>query len=513
MNAGAVMDGIDQFDAAFFGMSRREAELTDPQHRVFLETAWTGIEHAGYDPAAYPGRVGVFGGVGPNTYFRNNVQQHRDLLARTGDYPLLLATEREYAITRVAYKLGLKGPALSVNTACSTSAVAVHLAIQSLLAGESDLAVAGGCRIRIPATVGYVYQEDGIPSPDGHCRAFDADARGTVIASGAAVVTLKRLSDAERDEDTIYAVIKGSAINNDGAAKIGFTAPSIEGQAAVIEEALAVAEVDVDTIGMVEAHGTGTSLGDPIEVAALTRAYRRDTSRRQYAAIGSLKSNIGHLDAAAGVAGIIKAALSLHHGQIPPTLNFRKPNPQIDFAASPFFVNTELCTWPRSTQPRRAAVSAFGLGRHERARDPRGGAAACARPRSPRREPAGHHAEREVIQRARPDGCRPGCPPRGEPRLGPRGRGLHAPDRTGDAASPTILRRDQLGRGRPPAPHPRPARGREPGNPGRWRQGRVPVPGPGRPVPGHGRRPLRQRAGVRRGDGRVREDPRAHPRT
>ena len=200
VNAGAVMDGIDQFDAAFFGMSRREAELTDPQHRVFLETAWTGIEHAGYDPAAYPGRVGVFGGVGPNTYFRNNVQQHRDLLARTGDYPLLLATEREYAITRVAYKLGLKGPALSVNTACSTSAVAVHLAIQSLLAGESDLAVAGGCRIRIPATVGYVYQEDGIPSPDGHCRAFDADARGTVIASGAAVVTLKRLSDAERDE-------------------------------------------------------------------------------------------------------------------------------------------------------------------------------------------------------------------------------------------------------------------------------------------------------------------------
>ena len=237
VNAGAVMDGIDQFDAAFFGMSRREAELTDPQHRVFLETAWTGIEHAGYDPAAYPGRVGVFGGVGPNTYFRNNVQQHRDLLARTGDYPLLLATEREYAITRVAYKLGLKGPALSVNTACSTSAVAVHLAIQSLLAGESDLAVAGGCRIRIPATVGYVYQEDGIPSPDGHCRPFDADARGTVIASGAAVVTLKRLSDAERDEDTIYAVIKGSAVNNDGAAKIGFTAPSIEGQAAVIEEA------------------------------------------------------------------------------------------------------------------------------------------------------------------------------------------------------------------------------------------------------------------------------------
>ena len=362
VNAGAVMDGIDQFDAPFFGMSRREAELTDPQHRVFLETAWSAIEQAGYDPGGYEGRVGVFGGVGPNTYFRNNVVGHHDLLARTGDYPLLLATEREYAITRVAYKLGLTGPALSVNTACSTSAVAVHLAVQSLLAGESDMAVAGGARIRIPATGGYVYQEDGIPSPDGHCRTFDADARGTVIASGAAAVTLKRLSDAVRDEDTIYAVIRGSAVNNDGDAKIGFTAPSIEGQAAVIAEALVIAEIDAASVGMVEAHGTGTSLGDPIEVAALTRTYRQHTDRRQYCAIGSLKTNIGHLDAAAGVAGIIKAALALYHEQIPPSLNFRKPNPQIDFGASPFFVNTELRSWPRSSHPRRAAVSAFGLG-------------------------------------------------------------------------------------------------------------------------------------------------------
>ncbi|HEY8238496.1 MAG TPA: beta-ketoacyl synthase N-terminal-like domain-containing protein, partial [Candidatus Limnocylindrales bacterium] len=362
VNAGSVMDGIDMFDAGFFGMSRREAELTDPQHRVFLECAWTAIEHAGYEPGADVGRIGVFGGVGPNTYFRRNVVDHADLLARTGDYPLLLATEREYAITRVAYKLGLRGPAISLNTACSTGAVAVHLAVQSLLSGESDLALAGACRIRVPATAGYVYQEDGIPSPDGHCRAFDADARGTVLASGAAVVVLKRLSDAIRDDDTVYAVIKGSAVNNDGAAKIGYTAPSIEGQTAVIEEALAVAEVDADTIGMVEAHGTGTSLGDPIEVAALTQAYRRDTSRRQYCAIGSLKSNIGHLDAAAGVAGIIKAALSLHHEEIPPSLNFNRPNPQIDFSGSPFFVNTELRAWKRTEQPRRAAVSAFGLG-------------------------------------------------------------------------------------------------------------------------------------------------------
>src|SRR6185436_6705127 len=362
VNAGSVMDGIDQFDPAFFGMSRREAELTDPQHRVFLECAWSALEHAGGDPSAGVGRIGVFGGVGANTYFRNNVADHADLLARTGDYPLLLATEREYAISRTAYKLGLTGPAISLNTACSTGAVAVHLAVQSLLSGESDLAIAGACRIRVPATSGYVYQEDGIPSPDGHCRAFDADARGTVLASGAAVVVLKRLSEAVRDEDTIYAVIRGSAVNNDGSAKIGYTAPSIEGQTAVIEEALAVAEVDADSIGMVEAHGTGTSLGDPIEVAALTQAYRRDTSRRQYCAIGSLKTNIGHLDAAAGVAGLIKAALALHHEQIPPSLNFSRPNPQIDFEASPFFVNTELREWKRSEQPRRAAVSAFGLG-------------------------------------------------------------------------------------------------------------------------------------------------------
>jgi non-ribosomal peptide synthase protein (TIGR01720 family) len=362
VNAGAVMDGIDEFDAPFFGLSRREAELTDPQHRVLLETAWTALEHAGYDAATYDGRIGVFGGVGPNLYFRNNVSGHPEILARVGDYPLLLATEREYAITRVAYKLGLKGPAISLNTACSTSAVAVHLASQSLLSGESDLALAGACRIRVPATGGYVYQEDGIPSPDGHCRTFDADARGTVLASGAAMVVLKRLSEAVEDGDTIYAVIRGSAVNNDGAAKIGFTAPGMDGQVAVIEEALAVADVDADSIGMVEAHGTGTSLGDPIEIAALTRAWRGSTSRRQYCAIGSLKTNIGHLDAAAGVAGIIKAALALHHEQIPPSLNFRRPNPQIDFGGSPFFVNTELRPWPRSGVPRRAAVSSFGLG-------------------------------------------------------------------------------------------------------------------------------------------------------
>lgn len=362
VNAGAVMEGHDGFDASFFGMTRREAELTDPQHRVFLEAAWAAVEHAGYDVTRYEGRVGVFGGVAANTYFRNNLMAHPDLLARTGDYPLLLATEREYAITRTAYKLSLQGPALSVNTACSTSAVSVHLAIQSLLAGESDMALAGGARIKVPATAGYIYQEDGILSPDGHCRPFDLNARGTVPASGVAIVVLKRLVDAHRDRDRVYAVIRGSAVNNDGAAKIGFTAPGVEGQAAVIEEALAVAGVDASTIGMLEAHGTATRLGDPIEVAALTRAYRRDTDRRGYCAIGSLKSNIGHLDAGAGAAGIIKAALSLYHEQIPPSINFSAPNPEIDFEASPFFVNTEPRPWPRADQPRRAGVSSFGLG-------------------------------------------------------------------------------------------------------------------------------------------------------
>ncbi len=374
VNAGATMDGIDEFDAAFFGMSRREAELTDPQHRVFLECAWSALEHAGYDPATFDGRIGVFGGVAANTYFRHNVMTHPDLLARTGDYPLLLATEREYAITRVAYKLGLQGPAISVNTACSTSAVAVHLAVQSLLAGECDMALAGGGRIRVPATAGYIYQEDGILSPDGHCRAFDADARGTVIGSGVAIVVLKRLSDATRDGDTIYAVIRGSAVNNDGAAKIGYTAPSIEGQVKVIEEALAVAGVSADTIGMVEAHGTGTSLGDPIEVAALTRAYRRDTSRRQYCAIGSLKTNIGHLDAGAGVAGIIKAALSLHHGEIPPSLNFRSTEPADRLRGQPLLRQHGAAPLaalgpaaPRRCQRLRSR-------RHERPRRARGGA-------------------------------------------------------------------------------------------------------------------------------------------
>lgn len=362
VNASAAMERIEEFDAAFFGLSPREAEITDPQHRVLLETAWAALEHAGHDPERGDQRIGIFGGVAMNQYFRRNLISNPELLARIGDVPLLIATEREYAITRVAYKLGLRGPAVSVNTACSTSGVATHLAVQSLLAGESDIALAGGAYIKLPTDSGYLYQEGGILSADGHVRVFDADARGTVMASGVAVIALKRIEDALRDEDTVYAVIRGSAINNDGAARVTFTAPGIEGQTDVVADALAVADVDPATIGLLEAHGTGTSLGDPIEVAALTQAYRRSTDARQYAAIGSLKSNIGHLDAAAGAAGIIKAALSLHHERIPPSINYRTPNPQIDFASSPFHVSTELRAWPRTDTPRRAGVSSFGFG-------------------------------------------------------------------------------------------------------------------------------------------------------
>jgi non-ribosomal peptide synthase protein (TIGR01720 family) len=362
VNAGALMEGVEDFDAEFFGMGRREAELTDPQHRLVLETAWAALEHAGYDPETTEGRIGIFGGVGRNQYLRYNLQAHPELLARAGDYPVMLGNEREYAIMRAAFKLGFRGPAVSVNTACSTSGVAVHLAVQSLQAGDTDLALAGGARVVIPLRAGYMYQEGNIFSADGHVRAFDADARGTVIASGVAFVALKRLEDALEDADTVYAIIRGSAINNDGADRIGFTAPGVAGQADVVGEALAIADVDAESIGMVEAHGTGTLLGDPIEIAALAQAYRQHTTRRGYCAIGSLKSNIGHIDAGAGVAGIIKAALSLYHERIPPSINYSSPNPQIDFASSPFFVNTELRAWPRGEKPRRAGVSSFGLG-------------------------------------------------------------------------------------------------------------------------------------------------------
>jgi len=362
VNASGFLEGADSFDAPFFGYSPREAELMDPQHRIFLECAWTAIEHAGYDPEDYDGSIGIFGGVGQNTYLLHNVAVYLDLIHSGAAHMAELCSDKDFSVTRVSYKLNLKGPSLNVQTACSTSAVAVHLACQSLLDGECDMALAGGAQVRVPLKAGYIYVEGAILSPDGHCRAFDENAHGTILGSGAGIIVLKRLVDAVRDGDTIHAVVKGTAINNDGAARAGYTAPSVEGQAAVIEEALVMADVDADTIGYVETHGTGTRLGDPIEIAALTRAFRKYTDRVGFCPIGSVKTNIGHLEPAAGVAGIIKTVLALQHKLIPPSPNFVRPNPQIDFANSPFYVNTKLSEWRASSTPRRAGVSSFGFG-------------------------------------------------------------------------------------------------------------------------------------------------------
>jgi phthiocerol/phenolphthiocerol synthesis type-I polyketide synthase E len=360
--AAGFLEEADSFDASFFGYSPREAELMDPQQRIMLECAWMAVEHAGYDPEEYDGLIGVFGGVARNTYFIHNVAVYLDLIHSGALYEAMLGSEKDFPATRISYKLNLKGPSINVQTACSTSGVAVHLACQSLLTGECDMALAGGARVQVPLMAGYVYAEGGIPSPDGHCRAFDEKAQGTVYGSGVGFIVLKRLADAIGDGDCIHAVIKGSAINNDGATRAGYTAPSIQGQAAVIEEALAMADVDADAISYIEAHGTGTPIGDPIEIAALTEAFRKTTDRVSLCPIGSVKTNVGHLDAGAAVAGIIKTVLALQHELIPPSLHFERPNLQIDFDNSPFYVNSKLSEWRAGDAPRRAGVSSFGLG-------------------------------------------------------------------------------------------------------------------------------------------------------
>jgi len=362
VKAEAVLDDVELFDASFFGFTPREASTLDPQHRIFLEESWAALENAGYNSETYHGRIGVFAGESLNTYFLNNLYPNRKLLESLGASQVVIGNDRDYLATQVSFRLNLKGPSFSVQTACSTSLVAVHLACQSLLNRECDMALAGGVSVSVPQGLGGQYQEGGIISPDGHCRAFDAKARGTVKGSGAGVVVLKRLADAIHDRDTIHAVIKGSAINNDGATKVGFTAPAVEGQASVIEEALALASIEPETIGYIETHGTGTALGDPVEIAALTQAFRTGTDATGFCPIGSLKTNIGHLDAAAGVASLIKTILALEHKQIPPSLHFEQPNPNIDFANSPFFVNTELRRWETNGTPRRAGVSSFGIG-------------------------------------------------------------------------------------------------------------------------------------------------------
>ncbi len=358
VKARGALAGPDLFDAAFFDYPPREAQIMDPQQRLFLECAWQAMEHAGYGSDERRCQVGVFAGVTENTYV-HELFARPGLIRAVGRQQVSIANNHDYLPARVSYKLNLNGPSVNVQTACSTSLVAVHYACLSLLHGECDMALAGGVSVQAREVSGYLYQEGGISSPDGHTRAFDARARGVVGGSGAGIVVLKRLADALADGDTIHAVLRGSASNNDGAGKVGFTAPSVEGQAAVIREALRVAGVDAAAIDYVEAHGTGTALGDPIEVAALRQAFGSRNGDR--CALGSIKTNIGHLDAASGVAGLIKTVLALRERTIPPSLHFERPNPEIDFG--PFFVNTQAAEWPkRPDRPRRAGVSSFGIG-------------------------------------------------------------------------------------------------------------------------------------------------------
>ncbi len=360
--ARGILHNAEWFDAAFFGINGRHAEVTDPQQRLFFEASWEALENAGYDPERVDGRIGVYAGMSGSTYYLKNLHSKPDLVALVGERVINMGNEKDYLATYVAYKLNLRGPAINVNTACSTSLVAVCQACQGLLNYQCDLALAGGVSITFPQRSGVRYQEGGIFSPDGHCRTFDARAQGTVSSDGIGIVVLKRLAEALNDGDQIYAVIKGFGLNNDGAAKIGFTAPSVDGQAEAIAMALAQADFDPGTISYVEAHGTATPLGDPIEVAGLNQAFRLGSVGKNACAVGSVKSNIGHLDAASGVAGLIKTALALKNKMLPPTLHFTTPNPKIDFTNSPFFVNSMLRKWENVPMPRRAGVSSFGLG-------------------------------------------------------------------------------------------------------------------------------------------------------
>jgi amino acid adenylation domain-containing protein len=362
VKASAVLPDIERFDASFFGINPQEAKTMDPQHRFFLEVSWEALENAGYNPKTFAGAIGVYAGAGMNTYLLNNLYPNRDIKDSVGEYQLMINNDKDFLPTRISYKLNLSGPSVSVQTACSTSLVAIHLACQSLKNGECDMAIAGGVSIRVPQQVGYLYHSGMILSPDGQCRAFDAQSQGTVPGNGVGIVVLKRLEDAIADGDYIHAIIKGSAINNDGALKVGYTAPSIDGQAAVIADAQAIAGIDPQTITYIEAHGTGTALGDPIEIAALTQAFENSTRERGFCAIGSVKTNIGHLDTAAGIAGLLKTVLALKHKQLPPSLHFVQPNSKIDFTNSPFYVNTKLSQWNRKGTPLRAGVSSFGIG-------------------------------------------------------------------------------------------------------------------------------------------------------
>jgi acyl transferase domain-containing protein/thioesterase domain-containing protein/acyl carrier protein len=363
VRAQPTLSGFDRFDAGFFGFSPQDAAVMDPQHRIFLEVGWEVLENAGHTSGSFAGNIGVFAACGMNAYMMFNLVNNRRIMETVGEWLVRhTGNDMNFLATRLSYLLNLTGPSLNVQTACSSALVAIHLACQSLLSGECDMALAGGSTIALPQNRGYLYKPGEILSPDGHCRPFDAQARGTLFGSGAGAVALRRLKDAVADGDQILAIVKGSAINNDGSAKVGYLAPSVEGQAKAIAEALSISGVDPETIGYVEMHGTGTIVGDPIEVTGLTQAWRGFTDKRGICALGSLKSNIGHLGEAAGVAAFIKTVLALNHGEIPPSLNYESPNPQIDFVDSPFFVNATLAPWPDLGKARRAAVTALGAG-------------------------------------------------------------------------------------------------------------------------------------------------------
>jgi acyl transferase domain-containing protein len=361
VGAGGTYERPFDFDASFFGYTPREAEMMDPQHRIFLEHSWKALENAGYDSLRYDGRVGVFGGSGITTYLFKIIKE-AGLYESLDPYAVVTNNDRDYLTTRVGHKLDLRGPCVAVQTACSTSLVAITLGAQSLLTYQTDMVLAGGVSLDAEAPPGYTYTEGGINAPDGVVRTFDASAKGAVWAAGVGVVVLKRLADAVADRDTIHAVLIGYGMSNDGAARAGFTAPGVEGQVLAAKDALLMADVPPETIDYIECHGTGTLIGDPIEVTALSRAYGGPSARPGRCALASLKTNIGHADAAAGAAGFIKAVFALKHRQIPASLNFSKPNPQIDFERSPFYVNTELRHWADDESPRRVAVNGFGMG-------------------------------------------------------------------------------------------------------------------------------------------------------
>lgn len=358
VRAKGMLEGVEHFDSAFFGYSPKEAEVMDPQLRILHECVWQALEDAGYNPETYAGAIGLYAGSSPNFRWLQKIAQRST--NSVDEFSLMLLNEKDFFSSRVAYKMNLKGPAVTIQTACSTSLAAIHYAYQGLLSGQCDIAVAAGVSVTYPVRSGYLYEEGMVFSPDGHCRAFDAQAQGTVGGNGAGVVVLKRLEDALQQGDHIYSVLKGSALNNDGFSKVGFTAPSIDGQAKVIAQAQARAGVSAESITYVEAHGTGTALGDPIELAALAQAFQ--TTKQRFCAIGSVKTNIGHLDAAAGIAGFIKTSLALKYAQLPPSLHFERANPNSNLAQSPFYVVTRLSPWQRGETPLRAGVSSFGMG-------------------------------------------------------------------------------------------------------------------------------------------------------